>query len=234
MTKDKDPDDKHDDDRGPDADRPGREPRWRLNVQGVPIESRKPEIVVREAITLAGFDPDAPWIIVLKTSGGPKKEVGLNDAIDLRLPGIEKIRLTPRQIDNGESVCQPRLAFALLPQDMTFLDRRGLRWETALDGPRRWLLIYDYPLPAGYSISAFTLAIEVPATYPAAQLDMFYCQPFLTRAAGGVIAQTEHVETIFGARYQRWSRHRPWDPARDTLATHLALVDESLLREVEP
>jgi hypothetical protein len=31
---------------------------------------------------------------------------------------------------------------------------------------------------------------------------------------------------------QRWSRHRQWDVAHDTLATHLALVDESLLREV--
>ena len=49
---------------------------WKLNVQGVIIESRKPEIVVREAIQQAGFNPDTPWIIVLRVAGEPKREVG--------------------------------------------------------------------------------------------------------------------------------------------------------------
>ena len=34
--------------------------------------------------------------------GQPKKEVTLDYVVDLRTPGIEKIRLTPRGIDNGE------------------------------------------------------------------------------------------------------------------------------------
>jgi hypothetical protein len=40
-------------------------------------------------------------------------------------------------------------------------------------------------------------------------------------------------ETIVGLSFQRWSRHRQWDSTRDTLSTHLALIDESLQREVE-
>jgi len=211
----------------------GREPPWRLNVQGVPIESRKPEISVRDAISQAGMDVGAPWIIVLKTSGGPKKEVGLDYIIDLRLPGIEKLRLTPRQIDNGEGPAPCRRVFALLPQDDALLQRRELHWETAVEGGRRWLLIHGYPLPDGYQQRATTIAIEVPATYPGARLDMFFCHPAVSRTSGAPIPATEHVETIFGARYQRWSRHRQWDPTRDTLATHLALIDESLRREVE-
>lgn len=231
MTKEPAADEHKDQD---DKDQKGREPPWRLNVQGVQVESRKPEIVVRDAIKLAGFDPDTPWIIVLKTAGGPKKEVGLKDVIDLRLPGIEKLRLTPRQIDNGESALPAmRSEFALLPQDDVLLQRRGLRWETALDNGRRWLLVRGYALPDGYSHRDITLAIEIPASYPGAQLDMFYCHPHLSRTSGGAIPQTEHVESIFGTSYQRWSRHRPWDAARDTLATHLALVDESFRREVE-
>jgi Prokaryotic E2 family E len=51
--------------------------------------------------------------------------------------------------------------------------------------------------------------------------------------SGAVIPQTQVTESIFGTGYQRWSRHRQWDSARDTLATHLALVEESLRREVE-
>ncbi len=211
----------------------GKEPPWKLNVQGVVIEVPHPEIIVRDAIKGAGFNPDTPWIIVLKVSGEPKKEVDLSAMIDLRHAGIEKLRLTPRQINNGEMAAPRRVDFALLPQDEAHLDHLAVRRETVLDGGRRWLLIRAYPLPAGYTAATADIAIEVPVSYPGAQLDMFYCHPALALCTGTVIPQTESVETITGLRFQRWSRHRQWDAARDTLATHLALVDESLCREVE-
>lgn len=206
---------------------------WKLNVQGVVIESSHPTIVVRDAIQKAGFDPTAAWIIVLKIAGEPKKPVDLSTEIDLRHPGIEKLRLMPKQIDNGEATLPRRLDFPLLPQDEDHLDRFGLRWETVLDGQRRWLMLPNYPVPADYTTTHTNVAIEIPTSYPAAQLDMFYCHPPLARQRGGDIPQTQHVETICGVAHQRWSRHRQWDSARDTLATHLALVDESLRREVE-
>ncbi len=206
---------------------------WKLNVQGVVIESPHPEITVRHAIQQAGFNPDTPWIIVLKIAGEPKKEVDLAFVIDLRHKGIEKLRLTPKQINNGEMAAARRVEFALLPQDEEHLDRLGLRWETLVDAGRRWLVIRNYPVPAGYHSPSTDIAIEVPVSYPGAQLDMFYCHPPLARQSGGEIPQTQHLETVTGLRFQRWSRHRQWDAARDTLATHLALVDESLNREVE-
>jgi hypothetical protein len=73
----------------------------------------------------------------------------------------------------------------------------------------------------------------VPPSYPTAQLDMFYCYPPLALASGREIPQTQNTETILGVRYQRWSRHRQWDAGRDNISTHLALVDESLRREIE-
>ncbi|MGE0278504.1 MAG: E2/UBC family protein [Alphaproteobacteria bacterium] len=208
--------------------------RWKLNVQGVEIETPRPRITVRDAIKQAGFNPDSPWIIILKVTGEPKKEVDLSFEIDLRHKGIEKLRLTPRQINNGEMTVRRRLEFALLPQDEEHLDCLGLRWETLLDAGRRWLVIRSYPVPAGYCSDVIDIAIEVPVSYPGAQLDMFYCHPVLMRRAGGGIPQTEHRETITGLQFQRWSRHRQWDVARDTLATHLTLVEEALRREVEP
>jgi hypothetical protein len=205
---------------------------WKLNVQGVIIESRTPEIVVRQAIKEAGFNPDTPWIIVLKVVGEPKREVDLSYVIDLRHKGIEKLRLTPKQINNGEMAAGRRVDFALLPQDVEHLDHLGLRWETVIDMGRRWLIIRNYLLPSGYRAPAADIAIEVPVSYPGARLDMFYCHPPLALNSGATIPQTQCVETITGSPFQRWSRHRQWDPARDTLATHLALVDESLRREV--
>jgi hypothetical protein len=205
---------------------------WKLNVQGVIIESHSPEIIARQAIKQAGFNPDAPWIIVLKVAGEPKREVDPSFVIDLRHKGIEKLRLTPRQINNGEMAAGCRVEFALLPQDVEHLDQLGLRWETLIDGGRRWLILRSYPLPPGYRSPVADIAIEVPVSYPGARLDMFYCHPPLALNTGAAIPQTQCIDTITGLPFQRWSRHRQWDPARDTLATHLALVDESLWREV--
>jgi hypothetical protein len=205
---------------------------WKLNVQGVVIESPHPEIVVRHAIKQAGFNPDTPWIIILKIAGEPKREVDLSFVIDLRHEGIEKLRLTPRQINNGEMGVGRRVEFALLPQDEEHLDHLGLRWETLVDAGRRWLFIRNYPIPDGYRSATTDIAIEVPVSYPGAQLDMFYCNPALALQSGAIIPQTQHMEPVTGVPFQRWSRHRQWDPARDTLATHLALIDESLRREV--
>ena len=210
-----------------------RGPPWKLDVQGVKIESKQPVILARDALKLAGFDPDAGWIIVLKLSGEPKKEIELTTPIDLKHPGLEKLRLTPRQINNGEARPPRRTDFALLPVDEEHLTRLGLVWETCLDNGRRWLLIRSYPPPAGYAQGSADIAIEIPTSYPGAQLDMFYCHPHLALTSGAAIPQTQVNETVFGKSFQRWSRHRQWDSARDTLATHLALVDESLRREVE-
>jgi hypothetical protein len=206
---------------------------WKLNVQGVIIESSRPEIVVRDAIMQAGFNPDTPWIIILKAAGEPKREVDLSFVIDLRHKGIEKLRLTPRQINNGEAGMGRRIEFALLPQDEEHLDHLGFRWETLIDVGRRWLVIRNYPVPPGYNANMTDIAIEVPVSYPGAQLDMFFCHPALAILSGAMIQQTQHMEMVTGVPFQRWSRHRQWDAARDTLATHLALVDESLCREVE-
>lgn len=206
--------------------------RWKLNVQGVEIEVPRPELSVRDAIKLAGFNPETPWIIILKVAGEPKQEIDLAFVLDLRHKGIEKLRLTPRQINNGDLSAGRRRDFALLPQDEDHLDRIGLRWDTLAEFGRRWLIIRGYLVPEGYSPDATDIAIEVPASYPGAQLDMFYCHPTLARRSGEEIPQTQGRETITGLQFQRWSRHRTWNPAQDTLATHLALVEESLCREV--
>jgi hypothetical protein len=64
------------------------------------------------------------------------------------------------------------------------LGRLGLRWETISEGPRRWLVIYDFPLPSGYTVVTVSMAIEMPAGYPPGALDMAYFHPPLSRVNG--------------------------------------------------
>lgn len=209
---------------------------WKINVQNVVVEFGAPLVTVREALQAANFNPDQGWIVVLKTSEG-KRQVGLEDPIDLRLPGIEKLRLTPREINNGEAA-PGSVGFGLPAADARGLDMLNHRWSTLIDNGRRWLLLHDVQLPQGYTEIQATLAIEMPTAYPMAELDMFYCRPALARIDGRPIPQTQVTEHILGQGYQRWSRHRgsgsPWRPGIDSVITHLALVEASLTREVEP
>ncbi|MEQ1783242.1 MAG: E2/UBC family protein [Hyphomonadaceae bacterium] len=209
---------------------------WKLNVQGVEISSPAPLLTVRKALELAGFNPDQGWIIVLKTASA-KRQVTLEDTIDLREHGIEKLRLTPREINNGEVRASGDRQFALTDDDHRGLDTRELNWMTVVVEGRRWLMMQDYSLPKGYNVDSVTIAVEVPAAYPAAELDMFFCSPPLSRASGHQIPQTE-VQMLIGDRtFQRWSRHRgpgsPWRMGVDSVLTHLTLIDGALAREVD-
>lgn len=207
---------------------------WELDVQGKRIVSTLPVISVVDAMTEAGFNPNA-WIMILKVQGEPKRQLEVGDSIDLRTPGIEKIRLTVKDVNNGEARTAPRRDFALLEADEQYLDSLGLVWETENSG-RRWLVIHDYPLPAGYSASKVTLALDIPPTYPQAQIDMFYVYPVVQLMAGRTIAAAQHPMPIRGLSFQRWSRHRgpgsQWNPSADNVATHLALVETAIAKEV--
>ncbi len=195
-----------------------------------------PTVVVKEALSQAGFDPNKDWIAILKRKGEAKLQVALTDTIDLTLPGIEKLRLTPAQINNGEAHTAPRREFALLEKDEAHLNERSLHWETFVEGGRRWLLLCNYVLPEGYNLSVVDIAIDVPPTYPHAEIDMFHCNPHLTLKSGHPIGQTSGRTPIAGQTFQQWSRHlngqTRWNSATDSVMTHLAVVETALLKEI--
>lgn len=210
---------------------------WKLKVQGVILEYDVPEVQVADAMRRAGFDPSKAWHIFLLVQGQQKQEVSADFILDLRTPGIEKIRLMQRNVDNGDG-CQaePRRAFKLQPTDDSYLDALGLRWETVIEGERRWLLIHDYSLPGGYAPTKVQLALDVLKDYPASQIDMFYFAPFVSLTDGRQIPSTQIRAVIAGVEYQGWSRHRnassPWDPNTDSIRTHMALVESCLIKEL--
>lgn len=209
---------------------------WKLNVQGVVLELTAPTIVVREALVRAGFNPDQGWQIFLKIAGQPKQPVELTTEIDLRTPGIEKLRLTPKDVNNGEAPTPPCRDFALLDVDEAHLNRLGLRWETIVEVNRRWLLLHDYPLPAGYAVGHTKIALEIPPNYPGAQIYGFYAYPPLALSSGRTIESTQLRGVLLGVEFHGWSRNRgagaPWNPTTDNVVTQLALVDAALAKEV--
>jgi hypothetical protein len=216
---------------------------WALSIQGVLLEYTQPEVKVADAMARAGYDPNKSWHIYFIVHGQPKQEITRDFVVDLRQPGIEKIRLMLRDVNNGE--CNPLAstrAFQLLPKDHQYLDALGLKWETVIErdavagATRRWLLIHDYSLPGGFSQPKVLLALEIVLEYPASQIDMFYFLPLVSLANGQEIPSTQVRATIKGATFQGWSRHRSgssaWDPNSDSVQTQLALVESCLVKEL--
>ena len=126
--------------------------------------------------------------------------------------------------------------FNLLPQDHKFLEEYGHPWETIVDGSR-WVLIHEFQTHEGYNHPRVTVAIRMETGYPAAALDMAYFYPALARKDSTPITATECTQEIDGKSYQRWSRHRtaqnPWKVGRDSLETHVLLIEDWLAREFE-
>lgn len=213
-----------------------RQPSWKLNVQGVLLTLTTPVVVVKDALAQAGFDPSKGWIAILKRKGEAKLQVALTDTIDLTLPGIEKLRLTPAQINNGEAHIAPRREFALLEKDEARLNELNLHWETFIERGRRWLLLRNYILPEGYNHPIVDIAIDVPPAYPRAEIDMFHCFPHLTLNSGRVVGETTGRTAIAGQTFQQWSRHlngqTRWNPTTDSVMTHLAVIETALFKEV--
>lgn len=208
---------------------------WELTVQGVKIKSDLPEIRATDALLKAGFEDPEAWLIMLKVQGQPKRQLAPSDLIDLSAPGIEKVRLVPKQVDNGEARSAPRRDFDLLPVDETYLANLAISWETIIEGELRWLVIADYEVPRGYQTDRVQLALLVPPTYPHAQIDMFHVYPPLQKVDGGAIPNLMEQQ-ISGTTFQTWSRHRgqisAWNPRRDNVVTHLALVESAIAKEV--
>lgn len=127
-----------------------------------------------------------------------------------------------------------RRDFDLLPEDDQFLKEYGLPWETIVDGSH-WVLIHDFPTHEGYDHRATTAAIRLETGYPQTALDMVYFCPPLARKDGRPINATQATQQIAGKTYQRWSRHRtaanPWVSSRDSLGTHMILIEDWLERE---
>lgn len=120
-----------------------------------------------------------------------------------------------------------RRNFILPAQDETFLDQLGLLWESIIDGGMQWIIVYDYPLPKGYTNTLVNVAVKIETGYPRAALDMAYFSPPIVRADGKGINAIS-AQQIDNKTFQRWSRHRtavnPWREGIDDLSTHLGLV----------
>lgn len=121
-----------------------------------------------------------------------------------------------------------------LPEkDASFLVERGYKTELLPDpGGGAFLIIRGFSVTGGgFSPGETDLMVRIPAQYPMASLDMWYCDPPIRIAASGQFAQASEVtEQHVGRNWQRFSRHLngDWQPGVDSLRSFFILIQKEL------
>jgi Prokaryotic E2 family E len=94
-----------------------------------------------------------------------------------------------------------------------------------------YLVIKDFDVSqGGFAPSVTDLMIRIPAQYPMAPLDMWYCSPPVRIAASGQFATcTEVMETHLQRTWQRFSRHLAnWKPGIDGIRSFFTFIQREL------
>ena len=198
----------------------------KINSEKYTVDEK--EMTGREILAVIGQTPES-YYLRFKHKGG-STIVGADDVIDFTACGVERFSAKAKNCTEGRV---NQRDFSMPEEDADLLKKLNLGWDSLVEGSR-WLILRDYSLPAGYNVEKCDVAISIPANYPVEQLDMFYIYPNLVRADQQPIGALS-PQSIEGKQYQRWSRHRTalnqWVPGEDNLATHLELMNHSLLEE---
>jgi hypothetical protein len=210
-----------------------RAKRYIIRVDKQKLVTDQSQLTGRAILKLAGKEPPEKYKLTQLFRDGPPKSIGLDEEVDLCAPGVECFKTLKLEQTEGDSA--HRRQFDLPAEDTKLLNAAGRGWETVSEGNTRWLLVHGFAPPAGYTVSATTIALEIPASYPMAQIDMAYFCPPLARADGRAIAALTS-RTIGAQQFQRWSRHRTagsqWRPDVDDVSTHLVFVEAWLEAEL--
>ena len=205
---------------------------YKFQVDKQHLETGNPTPTVRELLTLAGKVPVERFALYSKGKGQPRR-LELDERLDLTKEGTEKFLTLP--LDQTEGLGAGRRQFTLPAEDGEWLDGLGLIYELVAEGGVPRVVIYGWPLPGGYNVAKVDVNVRIDPGYPDTQIDMAYFSPALARVDGRAIGALSD-DSFDGKIWQRWSRHRtgvnPWRPGLDNLATHFALVDDWLAREL--
>lgn len=120
---------------------------------------------------------------------------------------------------------------SLVPRpDRRYLEDHGLHPEAVIENNQKGLVFPSYPLPDGkFNLPATDVLILLPAGYPDAPPDMFFCNPPILLADGCPAASTDATFPFHGRMWQRWSRHNSsWRPGIDGIHTMLQRVNSAL------
>jgi Prokaryotic E2 family E/Multiubiquitin len=212
------------------GDKPPKARRYIIRIDREKYTVEVPGMLGKDILALAGKTPDR-YLLNQKFRHGQVAPIEPTQHVDFTAPGVERFITLPK--DQTEGRDPSRQQFKLPEEDVAQLQAGASDWETV---PGNWLLVHGFPVPDGYNTRSVSVALQIPAGYPTAALDMAYFHPSLQLSNGRPIPAVSSGQIIEGKNWQRWSRHytpqHPWLPGEYSVATHLSLVQIWLEREL--
>lgn len=128
------------------------------------------------------------------------------------------------------------MSFAELRQDAGELRKlTGLTVDLVEGDSQIFVILRAFSLPDGaYAVRQTDVLIIADQQYPLSALDMFYTEPDVLLPGGRVPLNADSIESYAGRTWRRFSWHRNgvWNPARNGLVDHLALIEARLAQDV--
>lgn len=215
---------------------------YRIRIDDHHYTTDQVELKGAEILALASKKPES-FNLRQRLRGGKVESINPDTIVNLLTPGLERFITIPKENSEGEtspsateaaiavSPVPVRRDFALLEGDTEYLDANHPGWEAIRDGNKPYVILHDFPVPAGYNHAHVDAAILMSAGYPAAKLDMVYFHPPLSRTDGRPIGALAN-QTIEGKPWQRWSRHYGWRAGIDDLSIHAERIKSWLENEL--
>ena len=119
-----------------------------------------------------------------------------------------------------------------LDSDIDALRIEGQKVDVVEDGTRFYVIFKCFRLPDGRYVPPVTdLLVIADYQYPVSRLDMFWTDPTVHLASGGLPQSADQFELYAGRRWQRWSWHYPgWNASKHNIRTHIEVFHDRLAR----
>lgn len=186
-----------------------------------------PKPTVADVLRTTGRDPTKFDVFRLKSEDDETGEpIELTAVLDRTLSDQPIfLRAVPKDRNVGDESVPSKLA-----EDAKLLQASGRPVELVRDGQHIFAKFPGFRLPpARFNRPRTDLLVIVPLPYPEAKLDMFYTEPDLTLANGGIPRGAETIEMHVGRNWRRFSWHTStWDPAVDDLLSHVGMIEQRL------
>ena len=125
-----------------------------------------------------------------------------------------------------------RREFDIPQEEVEAFEHLYPKWEALKQDKAFWLLIHEFPVPAGYNVSSADLAVRIPEGPWGSKLDMVFVFPELRLMSGRPIPNVDGRVNIDQRDFQQWSRHYTWNPAQHNLSIHLQFAHGWFEREL--
>ena len=203
---------------------------YRFEIDGQRIEWGTKLITGLRLKEIAGVDP-ATYALWREVRGGEDLPISNDQLVDLSADGLERFFTVIEQTTAGDA----QGGGALPRRDQIYLSAAAPGFQVISDKHQVGIVLKDFVLPdGGFDVGRTDILIILPAGYPDAPPDMFYCHPWLRRASNGTYPKCADIPQAFsGITWQRWSRHNSqWRPGKDGIWTMIKRVEHALQEAV--